>query len=69
MAAAGAKDPAGAAAALAEEEIEAFEDLLAIDESDLLTTLKNCGIKAGSAAAIKKYCVQFGGSGSGGAAA
>ena len=69
MAAAGAKDPAGAAAALAEEDIEAFEDLLAIDESDLLTALKNCGIKAGSAAAIKKYCVQFGGSGSGGAAA
>ena len=69
MAAAGAKDPAGAAAALAEEEIEAFEDLLAIDESDLLTALKSCGIKAGSAAAIKKYCVQFGGSGGGGAAA
>ena len=69
MAAAGAKDPAGAAAALAEEEIEAFEDLLAIDESDLLTTLKNCGIKAGSAAAIKKYCVQFGSGGGGGVSA
>ena len=69
MAAAGAKDPAGAAAALAEEEIEAFEDLLAIDESDLLTALKSCGIKAGSAAAIKKYCVHFGESGGGGASA
>ena len=69
MAAAGAKDPAGAAAALAEEEIESFEDLLAIDESDLLTALKSCGIKAGSAAAIKKYCVHFGESGGGGASA
>ena len=69
MAAAGAKDPAGAAAALAEEEIESFEDLLAIDESDLLAALKSCGIKAGSAAAIKKYCVHFGESGGGGASA
>ena len=56
---AGAKNPAAAAAALAEEEIESFEDLLAIDDHLLLEALKTSGIKTGSATKIHAYCAQF----------
>ena len=61
LAAAHAKDPAAAAAALAAEEIQSFQDLLDafLDDSDFLALLKGCGIKTGTAVAIKYYCARF----------
>ena len=77
---AGVKTPAEIAEKLTEEEIESIQDLLDIEESIMLTILKNCGIKAGSASKIHAYCQKVkgggvaasavsGGGGGGGAAA
>ena len=69
LVAAGAKNPTASAAALAEEEIESFEELLAIDDHLLLEVLHRCGIKTGSAAKIYSYCAAFRSSGGAVAAA
>ena len=60
---AGVKKSAEIAEKLTEEEIESIHDLLDIEESIMLTILKNCGIKAGSASKIHAYCQKVKGGG------
>ena len=66
---AGVKTPAEIAEKLTEEEIESIQDLLDIEESIMLTILKNCGIKAGSASKIHAYCQNVKGGGAAATAA
>ena len=67
--ASGAKNPEDAAAKLAEQEIETFEDVLRIDPADFLKAMQDFGgMKGGSATKVKEYCRLFRAAASAGAA-